>query len=62
MTPEALAARAAAIKAEWIQKAEAGDAAARRLLRECYPEEAERIEAAAAVLVRARRFAERDEP
>lgn len=39
MTADELAAKAAAIKAEWIAKAAAGDSRARRMLRDCYPEE-----------------------
>jgi hypothetical protein len=50
MTPDELAAKTAAIKAEWERKAAAGDAKARRLLRECYPEETEAVDAAAEAL------------
>lgn len=50
MTSAELAARAAAIKAEWERKAAEGDPKAKRLLRECYPDETAAVEAAADVL------------
>jgi hypothetical protein len=50
VTPDDLAAKTAAIKAEWEAKAAAGDAKAKRLLRECYPEETEAVDAAADAL------------
>ena len=52
MTLEELAAKAAAIKAEWQRKAAQGDLRAQRLLRECYPEETKATEAAAEVLTK----------
>ena len=52
MTSAELAAKVAAIKAEWERKAAAGDLRAQRLLRECYPEETKATEAAAEVLTK----------
>lgn len=52
MTPAELRARAEEIKAEWVAKAAAGDAKAKRLLRECYPEETRDVDAAAEVLAK----------
>ena len=52
MTSAELTAKVAAIKAEWERKAAEGDPKARRLLRECYPEETKATEAAAEVLTK----------
>ena len=52
-----LAAKAAAIKAEWQRKAGEGDLRARKLLRDLYPEDYEAIDAAAGVLVQTRKAA-----
>lgn len=43
---------AEAIKAEWQRKAAEGDQRARSLLRQCYPEDFEQLDAAAKVLAR----------
>ena len=52
MTLDELAERVKAIRAEWERKAAEGDPKARRLLRECYPEETKATEAAAEVLTK----------
>jgi hypothetical protein len=57
----ALSLRVAEIREEWRRKAADGDAQAKRLLRECYPEETAAVEEAARVLTtKAKHWAERE--